>query len=193
MRDKLILLAIILLQACTPTIKPAAEQGASAFSKAQANHNLTSWGWNGKAGVRYGDQSGSVSVSWFKQNTLEIDMVAPFGQGEAKLSADQSAATLLVNGQDRYNADTPDELMVYFIRQPLPVSAMNYWLLGLPVPNEAAVYTEQNDGFVQLGWLVRYSAWGKVDGYTLPTKMKISQSDQAWVKIIIKEWKLGEQ
>ncbi len=66
-----------------------------------------------------------------------------------------------------------------------PVSALRYWVLGLPKLENKYVETEQ--GFSQFGWDVVFLEMQNVKQLELPKKIKITKNS-AKLKLIINQW-----
>ena len=97
------------------------------------------------------------------------------------------------------SASTPEELLIQQWRWHLPVSNLQYWIRGLPVPNMPS--QKQFDAYQRLSqmqqdhWYIQYSNYTRLSlnnnsSVDLPTRIAISSPDFK-TKIVIYSWKIN--
>jgi len=153
------------------------------------------WTLQGKIGVRVHDEGQNASFRWENQNfdQYRIQIHGPLGQGAAELERNRTGISLTADG-DIQRATSAEELLTMNLGWSFPVSAMSWWIRGLPDPETPITRQKLNSNgqlseLEQQGWQITYSEYQVVDKLTLPRKMTASR-EHIRVKLVLKNWKL---
>ncbi len=212
---------VLLLQACTGHIhkvKAPAEFATqlSAVERhwlqhSQAVRDLADWHLKGRMGIITDNDSGAVSLNWQQQaDAYAIRVTAAFGRVHIMIEGDKDGVSFRNKTQEALSASSPEELIWLQTGWYIPVSDLQYWVLGLPAAPtllDAQLQRAQDNGApilpdnVQLdtagylsevrskGWHVQYLSYRFVDELQLmlPRKMLLSNGELQ-IKIAIKDW-----
>ena len=164
--------------------------------EAQLSH-LQSWQLSGKIGVQTAQDSGSANVDWTQNYArYNVSLSGPLGAGALKLTGQPGMVTMdTANGQ-HFTANNPEQLLAQHWGFHLPVSNLNYWVRGLPVPGVPHVshFDAYNHlaSLEQQGWHVQYLSYTTSYGIDLPDRISIT-SPTLKTKIVIHQWKIGRE
>lgn len=165
---------------------------------AQNKSNLTklkknnSWTLLARAGVVSKEGSSSNQIDWLNKQDgylIKINNLVTFG--EITIS-NQNNQTTLNYQNETYSADNPDNLLFKLTQLNLPVSQLEYWILGLPSPkykintinlNQYAVI----ENLKQNNFTISYSDYSQIDNYILPNKITI-KTHGLFIKIQVQSW-----
>lgn len=152
------------------------------------------WQISGKIAVQTPKDSGSASVDWSQnQSHYTISLMGPLGSGGLKLQGQPGSVVLNTADGKRYTANSPDELLAQQWGFQVPVSYLNYWIRGLPVPGVAANTVFDSSGrlsqITQQGWHVRFLSYTNAGHIDVPNKIFINSSALN-VKILVYSWKV---
>lgn len=177
----------------TPSIEPSSQM-PSWESRKQALSQIVNWQLNGKIAVQTAQDSGSALVAWAKRaGSYNVSLTGPLGAHGLTLIGEPGHVTLETGDGKRFTADNPEQLLAKQWGFNLPVSNLNYWVRGLPVPG--IPFDGQFDAenrltqFTQQGFDIRYSAYTEHGQFDLPSKMTITSSTLK-TKLIIYKWKI---
>ncbi|MBX3708617.1 MAG: lipoprotein insertase outer membrane protein LolB [Gammaproteobacteria bacterium] len=198
MRIIWILLLSLTIGGCStiaPTeITPPAAPKATPKDRQTALNRIQSWWLNGKIAVQTKQDSGSATVAWTQnQRRYTISLLGPLGSHGMRLSGQPGRVTLQTSDGKSFSAKSPEQLLAEKWGFQLPVSNMNYWIRGLPVPGTPA--NTQLDPYGRLtalrqqGWNIQYLSYANVNGVDLPEKLSITSSSLR-VKIIVYQWRI---
>lgn len=180
-------LIVLMLSACSSVpIEP--EIGYSKSSREQAG-NLEQWSFEGRLALTGKKDSWQANINWAHRfNAEEIKLSGPLGQGATviKLTGDMVAIN---RGDGKVQSSTQAEA---FINQQLgmfvPIRSLRYWIVGLPEPT--VTFMETATGFIQSGWLVDFKQMQRVNDYSMPRKISVS-NEQVRLKLMIDQWDLN--
>lgn len=158
---------------------------------------LQHWSAKGKLALRTADSSESASITWQQdaQNT-RLQLSGPLGIGATTIDSD--GETLHIRKGDEHTTldiSTPDAIILN-TGWDLPLSALIYWLKGLPAPGrdiqriEVNPETELLQNLQQGDWEVSFQKYGEFQGYVLPTRLQI-QRGTTRLKLIISRWQVA--
>lgn len=199
MKHTIWMLALALtLSGCStinPTAAPPAAPKATWTDRQATLNNIKSWRLNGKIAVQTPHDSGSASVNWTQNpRSYVISLLGPLGSNGMKLTGQPGQVTLQTSDGKSYKASSPEQLLAKQWGFHLPVSNLNYWVRGLPVPNVAATthfdHFGRLDSLTQQGWRIDYLSYTNVGRVDLPEKLSIT-SPSLSVKIIVYQWNVG--
>jgi outer membrane lipoprotein LolB len=178
----------------TTTTTPTAPKATWANREARLS-SIHRWHLSGKIALQTSHDSGSASVDWSQsQNQYNISLQGPLGAGAMKLKGQAGLVTLQTSDGKSYQAASAEQLLAKQWGFHLPVSNMNYWIRGLPVPGTPANTRFDQDGriatIIQRGFRIDYLAYSNANGIDLPEKMTIVSSALR-VKMIVYQWNLA--
>ncbi|WP_043448330.1 lipoprotein insertase outer membrane protein LolB [Halotalea alkalilenta] len=152
---------------------------------------LDRWTLTGKIGLRSPQQSRSANLDWVQQDTgYRMLISGPFGVGRNVLTGEQGGITL-ENGDGRFSAATPEDLMEQRMGWSLPISSLDHWVRGLPDPRSPSQVEVDAQGFPQAitqdGWNIEYRQWSYAAGYWLPGRLRMSYGDLI-ATLVVTQW-----
>jgi outer membrane lipoprotein LolB len=169
-------------------------QGDAALWQAHKQNigGLDAWQISGKVGIRAPQDSGSGTLFWLqRQDYYDIRLSGPLGRGAARLTGRPGNILLEVANQGRYQAASPEALLLQQLGLNLPVSHLLWWIRGLPAPDSRSRLTLDSDSRLaqlhQDGWQVDYQRYAERNGYWLPERLKLNGHDLQ-VTLVIKDW-----
>lgn len=179
--------------------RPAADNNRLTESRNQLRlSQLTQWQLQGKIGVTQGNQRDSAAINYWKQaqEHFEIQVSSTLlGLGATAIYGDPSYLTIEESGEPPVSSSNPQQLLAQSLGWQLPLSAMPFWIKGLPSPN--APHSWQHEGnsknpiLQQSDWVIRYDRLlplsSSKDAPFLPHKVVMSQGNKE-IKIVISEW-----
>jgi outer membrane lipoprotein LolB len=191
----------LMIANCSTTAKTPASTETTAPATIPVKDRQTSlntvhnWRINGKIAVQSARDSGSATVNWVqKGGQYSISLMGPLGSNGLKLAGRPGHVTLQTSDGKSYSASSPEELLAKRWGFHVPVSNMNYWIRGLPVPGPSAKTQFDHYGrlthLVQQGWSVQYQNYTHVSRVDLPQMISIT-SPSLKVKIIVYQWNIG--
>jgi outer membrane lipoprotein LolB len=148
----------------------------------------TSWQLDGRAAVAVGSQGWQASLLWHQSPDLSaVHLTGPFGVGALVLE--------LRSGQLWLNGAPPSDAVLAQVQARLgfdpPLSALRYWVLGVPDPAAAFDLTrnaaDRAQRLVQEDWTVNYERYAPVDGDVLPDRMVLTR-EGVRVRIVVDHW-----
>ena len=146
------------------------------------------WKFEGRIVMSNQKDSVTASIAWEHGLALDvIDLSGPLSQGHIKISV--TAEQMQINDGDQVQnfIGDPEQVLVEQLGMQVPVKSLRYWVLGLSDPS--APFVQAEDGFVQLGWSVRYKSMQKVREMELPYKMGV-ESELTRLKLIVDQWNI---
>lgn len=200
MRFGILFLSALLLTACTaPAPRPAdaeLEQRWAAHSRLL--QQISSWELRARFAVRTEAQGGQATLVW--QRTPEQQRIAlqgPLGRGMVRVTQDAQGARLLDAEQREFSAANAEALLWQYTGWRLPVSHLEWWVRGLPVPELVSSQTLDASGRLQTlhqqGWDLTYSGYTPVAGITLPGHITLVRAASVRepameVRFVIERW-----
>lgn len=137
---------------------------------------LVNWQFRGSMVLKMPQHKFSANMYWQQQSSVyQMMFFGPFGVGAASLMGRPGEVHLKdAHGKD-YSASTPEALMQQQLGWSLPVSALYYWVRGLPAPGPiTAVHYDAFHRIAHLeqqGWKIDYLAYQRVQALELPQKI----------------------
>lgn len=153
---------------------------------------LSSWDLSGAMAARYQKKSTTASLSWLQQGAgnYQIRLSGPIGSGTILLKKSGQQVSLQ-DGAKRYTSSNAESLLAKHTGLRIPVSALFYWVQGLPAPGSAL--SSKYDGnhhlllLKQAGYTIEYTQYTQVQGRDLPTRIQLQGKDIS-MKVVIKRW-----
>jgi len=194
-----IIVIALITSSCTIVTPPSTGSFLPWEKRVPTLSRIQNWQLNGKIAIQTAQEAGSAIVTWGQhQDQFNITLSGPLGMNELKLSGQPGRVILLTTNGKQYQADNPEQLLSQQWGWDLPLSYLNYWIRGLPVPNIPNHLTwddaqhinklQQADFDIQyIDYMTVTAAKNAID---LPSRIVIT-SPQIKIKIIIYDWKLG--
>ncbi len=149
-------------------------------------HGLEHWRLKGRIAMSNASDSWSANIDWVHEKNKEsIGLSGPLGQGSARIVL---LPDLIVidqgDGKVGYstNIDSYIKQQLGFV---VPVTALRFWVLGLPAPDRDFVRLEE--GFEQLLWEVHFLSFIPVGNNLMPRKIIIKKKS-AKLKLVVEQW-----
>ncbi len=192
MKRLLPLLLALLAAACSPTPpRPDIDPQQQWQLRQQQLGQLNRWELSGRLAVLNEDEAWHMNLMWQQRDEhYSLNIIAPLGQGSMRLHGDAVQVMLQTDEGETLNASSPEELLLQHLGWKVPVSALRYWVLGLPAPGE---YVPTLDEFGRLsklqqaGWEIAFLDYQPRPGGELPRKVFIN-NHQVRVKLVIGDW-----
>ncbi|WP_110648356.1 lipoprotein insertase outer membrane protein LolB [Salinicola peritrichatus] len=152
---------------------------------------LDTWTLAGKVGLRTPDDNTSANLDWTQSpNHYRMLISGPFGTGRSVLEGREGAVTL-TTGDGRFEAASPEALMQQQLGWSLPISALDYWVRGLPAPGAPHDETADELGFPkelrQAGWVIDYRDWTYAGSLWLPSRLVMTYDDIRAI-LVVNQW-----
>lgn len=177
------LLPALLLAACAQSpITPAPQSGGQPAA-------LTAFRAEGKLAWSHAGKGDSARFVWtYREPQQRIDLLTPLGSVAASIKAKPGDVSL-DTADSRFTASSLENLTLRIFEMPLPLTGMEYWAQGLPVPG--IPYTEEilpeGKRITQRGVVLDYPRWITVNGRALPEHVNVSDASVS-LKLRIGEW-----
>lgn len=194
----ILLVALLLMAGCagqgTRDIDPPGDSQADWEAHSQRLQQLEQWQANGKLAMRTTDRAESATLVWQQRgdNTV-LQLSGPVGL---------SATTITSDGR-QMEIRQGNEVSVLDISTPhaiadstgwdLPLSALPFWLKGMPSPDTQAQELDLDPAtrllrtLKQDDWEVHYEKYEPLDDLQLPTRLRIRKGETS-ARIIIRKW-----
>lgn len=203
MRILLIYILLLSLFGLTSCATVSSQQTAPAFAKSEVPtwgnrvevlSNIHDWDMNALIAIRANTpkSAGSANMKWKQtRQNYNILLFGPLGSNAVTLAGKPGQVSLETADGKKFNAATPEALLLQQSGWNLPVSNLFYWIRGLPVPKVPAQKSFDVDNHLtnlnQQGWSIQYVSYKTVGQIDMPEKILLANS-QVNVKIIIKNW-----
>lgn len=189
------LLLLLLVAACSPLPPrplPDNSAGQSWQLRQQQLRQLTHWQLSGRLAVQNDHEAWHMSLEWQqRQDRYSLNIIAPLGQGSMQLHGDAVQVMLLTDKGETINSSNPDQLLYQQLGWKVPVSALRYWVLGLPAPGEVQQQSLDEFGrlnhLTQAGWEIEFLDYQPQQGVELPRRVFID-NHLARVRLVISNW-----
>jgi len=181
------LLLVGLLSACS--VLP--EKPVASYRLAGMQHvlKLKQWYFEGRLAVANDKDSITAAVNWRHQlEKDEIELAGPLSQGRVAILV--TADRVIVDDGEKKQVYTGsvDAVLSGQIGIDIPVSALKSWVLGVNDPDQS--FAEQDGGFEQGGWLIKYKEMQWVNDELLPKKINVEKGSIK-IKLIVDQWDLS--
>jgi outer membrane lipoprotein LolB len=191
------LFSLLLLSGCgtlkrpTPTLNPAQRQQIWIAHQEKITP-LEQWKVEGRIAVRHAEQGESASLVWEKKRDIfKLQLFGPFGSGAIQLAGDKTHVTMHQNNKV-FEAPTAEALLYQELKWHLPLSHLNYWAKGIPVPDMTIDHVELDpEGYlavlIQDGWRIEYENYQSYGKWILPKRLHLN-NPKLDVKLILRKW-----
>lgn len=196
----LAMLALALMAGCAGLPSRAPAGGAVAampldWPQRRAQRQAESaFALKGRLAVAAGDEGFSAGLRWTQRDREAlIDLDGPLGVGGLRLRA--AGDTLELSGArgERLDGDAARAELERRLGFPLPLTALRYWVRGVPDPAQRADEQLAPDGtrllaMVQDGWRVEYPDYVEDPAAgPLPRRLSIVRGD-ARLRLVVESW-----
>ncbi|MCI0510447.1 outer membrane lipoprotein LolB [Chromohalobacter marismortui] len=188
-----VLLLLVLLSGCaSQTTSPDQSRDRGDWdTQTERLRALEAWSIAGKVGLRTHEGAKSANIDWQQRpDTYRILISGPFGAGRTLLRGGPGNVTL-ISSEGRFEAQTPEALMEQQLGWSLPISALDYWVRGLPAPDTRKRLEHDDLGFPQrlqqLGWTIEYRDWTHTDDLWLPRRLVMTYGDLR-ATLVVTQW-----
>lgn len=192
---KLVIALVIFLSACqTMGPGPLSTTTVDWVTRSEQLSGIQSWHVVGALGVRNEHKAWNSTVHWRQKNkAYDMSFVAPLGQGKMHLEGVPGDVRLTTTENKVLKAATPESLLKKSMGWNIPVSALFYWVRGVPVPQtKAKVQFDQYQHIKRMeqsGWVIEYQRYATVKGIDLPGKISMTKWPMR-LKFVIKQWNI---
>ena len=161
--------------------------------KAQMNA-LTSWKLSGALAAKNKRKGWTATIDWQQQgmNSYQMRLFGPLGSGAILIERNKGLVTY-TDGPKKITSNQADTLMQKEMGIQLPINNLYYWVGGIPAPGpvQSATHDQNNHlaSLKQSGYTIDYLDYTSINGYDLPTKIRLEGSD-ILLKLIIKRWEI---
>jgi outer membrane lipoprotein LolB len=188
------LLLGLLLIGCSQTPPRPVPDTAPELSwklRQQQLHHITHWQLSGRLAVEKEHEAWHMRLEWQQRDErYSLNIIAPLGQGSMRLHGDAVQVMMQTDDGETINASDPDWLLYQQLGWRVPVSALRYWVLGLPAPGDFQPSLDEQGRLSQLqqdGWEIEFIDYRAQLGVELPRKVFLSNHN-AKVKLVISNW-----
>lgn len=172
----LFFVAVIAGCAALPERPPAEDRYAAWEAQRQSLARLDAWELRGRLALRANGQGVNASIRWVRdRDNHRIDLTGPFGGGRARILLTKDGAELRDASNKVYRDVSVENLLMRVTGWSLPLESLRYWVVGLPVPEQAARMEIDEWGRLSLleqqGWRIRYLEYAQAGPYELPRRL----------------------
>ena len=182
------------LSACSGLAPPAIENSSWALQSQQLE-KLTHWQLRGRVNVHYNNESQTPRIQWqHSSRAYQIRLWGTFNAGNTLIRGEPGRVSL-DQGDQHFSATSPEELILQQLGYELPISYLEFWIKGLPVPDRPAALffndLNQLTAFEQADWTVTLSDLRDYGDLALPRRVDIMRSENdAQLRFIGLRWTL---
>lgn len=178
--------------------------GESAESSATQNRTfhaprpaLKSFIVEGKVAFSHKKEGGNASISWEQHGArYAIHLYGALGSGSIEIYGRPGFVGLVESNGKTHEAANAEQLIRNVMGWDIPVSPLQYWLQGLPVPGSkaAGIKLDRQGRLVYLhqqGWSIHYQNYEMNEcGLFLPTRMTL-ENRGIRLRFIFKRWSVN--
>jgi len=148
---------------------------------------------NGRIKIKQGTQHDSSGIHWeHGKKEDELLLLGPLGYTAGRIHKDEQGATLDDAYGKHFAAPDAEALMQKSVGWQLPLNGLQYWVVGMPVPEVEARVERNSNGQISLlkqqGWEIRYTRYAGSKPDALPMQLEMS-FEELDVLLQIDEWK----
>ena len=196
------LCSILCISCAAPLPRPPADHLQQLWQAREAALlPIQAWELRGRLAVRADERGGQASLTWKRdaaQHSIRLN--GPLGRGVVRVTQDETGAQLQDAEQRVFHAASAEELLYRYTGWRLPLTNLNYWVRGVPVPGLPAIRELDDTGRLktlrQQGWELQYQEYVRFEGHELPNRLTLTYvPDQATpelpameVRLVIDRW-----
>jgi outer membrane lipoprotein LolB len=195
--------------ATAPSLPPVENPAATWQARQTELRPITTWKIQGRLAMRTAEEGWQASLNWVRKGErYRIDLIGPLGRGHLRLTRDDQGAELRDADQHVWRAENPEQLLYRTTGWRVPLDGLNYWVLGLPLPDTAASQELDPQGrlktLAQSGWEIRFLEYTRYGSLDLPSKLFIKRQGHdangnpaedatLEVRLVIENWALNNK
>jgi outer membrane lipoprotein LolB len=195
--------------ATAPSLPPVENPAATWQERQTELRPITTWKIQGRLAMRTAEEGWQASLNWVRKGErYRIDLIGPLGRGHLRLTRDDQGAELRDADQHVWRAENPEQLLYRTTGWRVPLDGLNYWVLGLPLPDTAASQELDPQGrlktLAQSGWEIRFLEYTRYGSLDLPSKLFIKRQGHdangnpaedatLEVRLVIENWALNNK
>jgi outer membrane lipoprotein LolB len=148
----------------------------------------------GKVAFSHGREGGNAGLTWEQQGSrYAIRLFGALGSGTVEIYGRPGFVGLVESNGKTHTATNPEQLIKKVLGWDIPVSPLQYWLQGHPVPGNTPhrlKYDEYNRlvFLQQQGWTIQYQGYAMHEcGLWLPSKIVLERNGIR-LRFIFKYW-----
>lgn len=197
-----VLLSCVILSACGTRISVpertslGTETPPGWTEREQALREFDQWRLMGKIAVRQSGQSESAVINRWEQDgdAYSLQLSSAFlGMGSVRLQGDSGFLMIRTSDGERYLSDDPETLVLQVTGWRLPLSALPYWVRGIPAPEQEADLGFGEEGqlrmLLQSGWEVHFQRYDDLaEGQPVLPTLITATNGEARVRLAISSW-----
>ena len=172
--------SILCLSCAAPLPRPPADQLQQLWqTRESALLPIQHWELRGRLAVRADERGGQASLTWKRdaaQHSIRLN--GPLVRGVVRVTQDETGAQLQDAEQRVFHAASAEELLYRYTGWRLPLTNLNYWVRGVPVPGLPAIRELDDAGRLktlrQQGWDVQYQEYVRFEGHELPNRLTLT-------------------
>jgi outer membrane lipoprotein LolB len=186
-------LTLALLAGCR-TLPPAPPAGTPWEVRRPQLQARAHFELQGRVAVAAGSEGFNANLRWVQDGAhSQLTLQGPLGVGGAQVSASGDELTLTTARGEHIDSDAAHAELSARLGFDPPLSALRYWVLGVPDPAQPAtealdVSQQRLSGLTQDGWHVDYVSYVSAGGEPLPSKLTL-QRDTVRVRLLVDDWK----
>lgn len=189
---RLLLLCLLLAGCAGAPQRPPTPDAQALADRAENLGAWVRWGLTGRLGLDDGTEGGSGRLDWAVDGpNSEMHFRGALGRGAWQLTLDARGATLERADGTSVSAPTVSGLVAQETGLHLPVSALHWWVRGLPDPGSTHERELDADGLLvelrQLGWVVRYRRYMDYGTLMMPRRIEAVNGEQR-VSLAVSQW-----
>ena len=197
MRFISVIILVLLVSGCVSLRVPTTTthfQTMTPQQRALALAKINQWKIEGALSIVQANQQPEIANYQWQQLALQnyhIVISSALNLYRVVIDSHHNIVTLSKNGTFVASAKTPKQLMQKAVGWSLPISAMQYWIKGLPSPQKK--FVAKYDGFGHLiflqqsGWTLHYQAYQTQWTIDLPQMITL-QRPGLYAKVVIRRW-----
>jgi len=191
---------IVLLTLVTGCVsQPKTELGENnQLQRTQQLESIDNWTLTGRLAIKDPNQANTLSFNWQRSNDAQLLLLyGSFGITYATLSESNDLATLELSDNKIYQSDNVEELLLNVLGYPLPIAHLDYWVRGLPYPDEQSDLTYDALGYLKTihykQWTISFKKYQHYETYNnlaLPGKIKVTNGEVT-LQFSLRKWQVG--
>jgi outer membrane lipoprotein LolB len=177
----LALLVVFIAGCATPLSPPPVADIPATWQARQLElRGVTAWQIRGRLALRTAEQGWHASLRWDRDGEkIRLDFMGPLGRGHLQLVQDGHGAELRDADQRVWRAENSEDLLYRATGWALPLKGLNYWVVGLPVPESVSTQQLDEQGrlkrLAQSGWDIQFLEYTRFGAHDLPSKLYIER------------------
>ncbi len=177
------------------TIEHSTTEPPNWLAEQKKRQKIKIWEIRGRLGVQTEKNGGSVDITWKQaEREYSIRLIAPLGAGSYLILGNDEYADVRYPDGKRETIDNVDQAFASTLQVNLPVTAIRYWLRGLPAKGLPVTSIKWNDkGLIdrleQSGWNVEMKKYTGTK-ILLPHSIYLSRDDdpELDIRLILRQW-----